>query len=63
MMSRGLQIWNDVIRRQPESWFAIDDDEDGWPAVCREKLVKTDVSRGLSDPAVQDSIRTILKSL
>jgi hypothetical protein len=63
IMPRGVQVWNDVIRRQPESWFAIDDDDDGWPTRCRDCLVKTDGRRGLSDQAVQDSIRTILKSL
>lgn len=63
LMSRGLQVWNDVVRRKPTSWFALDNDGQGWPEGCRDRLVKTDDNRGLSDPAVQDSIRTILKSL
>lgn len=63
MMSRGAQVWADVIRRQPDGWFAIDDDGDGWPEVCRDRLVKTDDYLGLSEPAVQNAIRTILESL
>jgi HAD domain in Swiss Army Knife RNA repair proteins len=63
LMPRGLQVWNDIVRRQPTSWFAIDNDDRGWPEGFRDRLVKTDDNRGLSDPVVQDLIRTILKSL
>lgn len=27
-MPRGLQVWNDVLRRRPRDWLALDDD--GW---------------------------------
>jgi HAD domain in Swiss Army Knife RNA repair proteins len=63
LMPRGLQVWNDVVRRQPTSWFAIDNDDKGWPERCRGRLVKTNDNLGLSDPVVQDSIRTILELL
>jgi hypothetical protein len=56
-MPRGMQIWGDARRRTPLDWFAIDDDYFGWPAWCRDKLVLTQERLGLSDLAVQDSIR------
>jgi len=55
--SAGMQIWGDVFRREPLDWFAIDDDEFGWPAWCRDKLVQTEGYCGLSDAAVQERIR------
>lgn len=62
-MSRGQQIIEDVRRRQPSAWFAIDDDTFGWPAAQRDRLVATDGATGISDPAVQDAIRTMLATL
>ncbi|NHZ44585.1 HAD domain-containing protein [Massilia aquatica] len=59
-MSRGQQICADVERRMPERWFAIDNDENDWPAWCRDLLIKTDDRLGLSEPAVQDQIRKML---
>lgn len=41
-LPRGAQIVQDVARRLPASWFAIDDDDVGWPAAYRDRLVKTD---------------------
>lgn len=55
-LSRGQQIANDVSRRGPKSWFAIDDDDFGWPDWCRENLIKTDGSRGISQAEVQRKI-------
>ncbi len=59
-MSRGLQVCADVGRRRPTRWFAIDNDDQGWPAWCRDHLIKTDDRLGLSEPAVQDQIRKML---
>lgn len=59
-MSRGMQVWGDVLRRQPARWFALDDDGFGWPAWCRDKLVMTDERLGLSNPATQATIRAKL---
>ena len=56
-LPRGMQIWGDVQRREPLDWFAIDDDPFGWPAWCREKLIRTDEKLGLSDTAIQNEIR------
>ena len=62
-ISRGVQIEADVFRRTPQSWFAIDDDDGGWPERCRDKLVRTDGSLGISDPQIQSAIRGVLERL
>jgi hypothetical protein len=61
-MSRGMQVYADVERRRPARWFAIDNDDQDWPAWCRDHLIKTDDRLGLSEPAVQDQIRRMLAS-
>ena len=60
---RGRQVTSDVLTRNPSSWFAIDDDDNGWPRNCRSRLIKTDGSTGISAPRIQDAIRKILMSL
>ena len=63
LMSRGAQVESDVLRRRPASWFAIDDDGEGWPLACQQKLVLTDGNLGLSDPEVQAKILAVLAAL
>jgi hypothetical protein len=62
-MSRGMQIWGDVERRKPTHWFALDDDDFGWPAWCKENLILTSDKLGLSDPAVQERVRKKLAEI
>jgi hypothetical protein len=62
-LSRGMQILNDVQRRKPSHWFALDDDAFGWPARYKENLIQTDAQAGLSDPAVQQRVRQTLASI
>lgn len=61
--ARGVQIVEDVQRRQPLSWFAIDDDSDNWPAGYEEHLVRTNGTQGISAADVQDAIRAKLETL
>lgn len=63
LMPRGEQIAQDVFRRGPRSWFAVDDDHLGWPTWCRNNLIRTDGSRGISDPAIQHAIRIMLEHM
>lgn len=60
-LPRGVQIADDVFRRGPQSWFAIDDDHLGWPEWCRNNLIQTDGARGISDPKIQDAIKLMLE--
>lgn len=62
-MSRGAQIYADVLRRRPTNWLALDNDDKDWPDSCRENLIKTQDRLGLSDPAIQAAIRARLASL
>lgn len=54
---RGMQVWSDVLRRQPKDWLALDDDYLHWPAWCRDKYIRTHAHEGISDPAVQAEFR------
>ena len=62
-MPRGMQILGDVSRRNPSAWFALDDDDFGWPARQRAHLIQTTDARGLSDPAVRQQVRERLATM
>lgn len=53
---RGMQVWGDVVRRQPKDWIALDDDWLHWPKWCLDKYVKTHEFAGISDPDVMAEI-------
>ncbi len=59
-MPRGMQVTQDVQRRTPAAWFAIDDNGLGWPAWSKDKLIRTNGVRGISDPLVQQAIAAML---
>lgn len=61
LLPRGAQVANDVFRRGPTAWFALDDDHIGWPSWCRDNLIKTDGKVGISDPKIQEAIRLMLE--
>ncbi len=60
-LPRGLQVTQDMHRRAPASWFAIDDDGLGWPAWSRKNLIQTNGVRGISDPEIQLAIQAMLE--
>jgi hypothetical protein len=62
-MSRGMQIVGDAEWRKPTHWFALDDDDFGWPARYKDRLIKTSSQLGLSDPAVQEQVRQRLADI
>lgn len=51
--SRGEQILQDVQRRKPAKWLALDDDDENWPPCAMDNLIKCNGERGISDPCVQ----------
>lgn len=59
-MPRGVQVANDVFRRGPQSWFAIDDDDFGWPLWCRDNLIRTTGTCGISAPEIRLAIEIML---
>lgn len=62
-MSRGAQVLADVHRRNPATWFAIDNDAVAWPAAYRDRLVLTHDRTGISDPVVQEEISRMLERM
>mgnify|MGYP001455836371 CR=1 FL=1 len=60
---RGVQVRNDVRRRQPRAWLALDDDWVGWPTDCLDNFVRTDEVLGISDPDVLARFAEKLSSL
>ncbi|WP_431273645.1 HAD domain-containing protein [Variovorax ureilyticus] len=60
---RGIQVLEDVQRRQPRDWLAIDDDDEGWPDCCRSKLVRSHAEMGISDPDVLRELREKLAAM
>jgi hypothetical protein len=61
-LPRGVQIAQDVSRRSPTSWLAIDDDDVNWPPSLRQNLICTDGGKGLSTPEIQHAISRWLES-
>ena len=62
-MSRGAQVWADVVRRRPRDWLALDDTYDGWPEHCIDHFIATDEVLGISEPKVLDRIVRKLAAL
>jgi len=60
---RGKQVTSDVQIRNPDGWFAIDDDLSGWPAAATRHLIPTTGATCISTLKVQEAIRRILKTL
>ena len=62
-MSRGAQVWADVVRRKPRDWLALDDTYDGWPEHCIDNFIATDEVYGISEPKVRERIVQKLAAL
>lgn len=60
---KGAQVAHFVECRRPAAWFAIDDDQVGWPAWARPHVVFSDPYEGISRPEVQNAIRTQLAAV
>jgi hypothetical protein len=60
---RGMQVWSDVLRRKPDAWLAVDDDDLHWPTWCRENLVHTDEILGISAPEVLAELQAKLAAM
>jgi hypothetical protein len=58
---RGVQVYEDVLRRKLAQWVALDDDFEGWPAEVGERFIRTHLTEGISDPEVLVAIRERFK--
>ncbi len=59
---RGVQVLEDVKRRKPRHWIALDDDVEGWPVEGLDNLVACDGRTGLSAASVQQTLISRLRS-
>lgn len=61
--TRGQQVWEDVLRRRPRGWIALDDDPEGWELELRNHVVLTDERYGISSPETIASLTAHLERL
>lgn len=54
---RGLQVYEDVLRRRPRDWLALDDNVDGWPPESVGHFIQTDENEGISAPEILFEIK------
>lgn len=62
-LPRGQQVLNDVQKRQPKGWLALDDDADCWPPESEGHFIQTDKTDGISHPEVLQKIKAALEQL
>jgi HAD domain in Swiss Army Knife RNA repair proteins len=58
-MPRGRQVLDDVMRRKPERWLALDDDNSGW-AWAESHYIRSDPIEGISHPKVIECLKARL---
>lgn len=58
---RGVQVLEDVRRRRPRQWLALDDDVVAWPDDALENLVACHGTTGLSDVRVREQLQRKLE--
>lgn len=56
-LPRGIQVMNDVARRKPRNWVALDDDLENWVPEYRNYLIHCDNVLGISAPGVLDALK------
>ena len=62
-LPRGLQVYSDVVKRQPRDWLAIDDANEGWPEHSLQNYVRTHRQDGISDPTVLAELQKKLREM
>jgi hypothetical protein len=62
-LTRGEQVTQDVMRRRPSAWLAVDDNPIGWPRWANPHLLLTDPYEGISSPEMQMELRRRLALL
>ncbi|NIM40380.1 MAG: hypothetical protein GTN84_02835 [Hydrogenophaga sp.] len=60
---RGTQVLEDVARRRPRGWLALDDTDEGWPPEVRDQVLLTDERLGIAAPGMPERIAAALKRL
>lgn len=60
---RGVQVWEDSLRRKPFDWLALDDEYIDWPTECIDEYLCTDEVLGIGAPSAADEIARRLKRM
>lgn len=60
---RGQQVVEDVMRRKPRDWIALDDTDQGWPDKLRDHVLITDEKVGIGAPWAATDIQARLRAL
>lgn len=60
---RGEQVYEDVLRRRPRDWIALDDSVEGWPSEAVGHFIQTNPEEGISDPKVLFEIKERLLAM
>lgn len=60
---RGQQVYEDLLRRRPRAWIALDDNAEGWPPEAVGHFIQTDESEGISAPEVLLEIKEKLQAM
>lgn len=55
-LPRGIQVLNDVARRRPRNWVALDDDVENWCPDYMDFLIPCHKDLGISAPGVIDAL-------
>lgn len=61
--ARGRQVLEDVLRRRPFDWLALDDTDEGWPHDLRGQVLITDEELGIGAPGMAERIAAALKRI
>lgn len=62
-LPRGQQVFEDVLRRQPRNWLALDGNGEGWPTAHQQRFVQTHMYEGISDPDVLATFKQKLEAM
>lgn len=60
---RGQQVIEDVLRRCPYAWIALDDVDEGWSSEVRPNVVITDEKLGLNTPTTVQTVKALLERI
>lgn len=62
-LPRGKQVFEDVLRRRPGAWLALDDNDEGWPAEAIPHFLRTHPEQGIRAPGVAEELAARLAAL
>lgn len=60
LKTRGKQVLEDVARRRPLDWLALDDTDEGWPIPHQDHVLITDENLGIAAPGMPERIAAVL---